>query len=277
MRSVLSLGLDRSPFDFLVLVLRMGCCPILMTTIELLARPAIIGDTTLMSWEVGRLRHPYLSVGRFGKICDALMRPTIFLPVLWLRALLAGALLIAPSAWLLNPAVVATMTAFLILWSKRSIYGQDGADQMLLIIWLAALVAVGVGGETAVRLCLWFIAYQCCMAYTVAGFAKVTAAGWRGGQFLPGVLGTKIYGTQFVGGFLRHHRRLAVAGSWVVLLFEMGFPLAWLLPWPWGIAYLVLGGVFHLSNAFLMGLGSFLATFVATYPAVWFTLERKGW
>jgi hypothetical protein len=56
-----------------------------------------------------------------------------------------------------------------------------------------------------------------------------------------------------------------------------GSPLAWLLPWPWGIVYLVLGGVFHLCNAFLMGLGSFLATSLVTYPAVWFTLERKGW
>ena len=95
---------------------------------------------------------------------------------------------------------------------------------MLLMIRLAALVAVGVGGETAVRLCLWFIAYQCCMAYMVAGFAKVTAAGWRAGQFLPGAVGTTTYGTQFVGGFLRHHRRLAVAGSWMVLLFENEFP-----------------------------------------------------
>src|SRR5262245_21103373 len=91
--------------------------------------------------------------------------------------------------------------------------------------------------------------------------AKVRAAGWRRGTFLPGVLGTTVYGTQLIGGFLRHHRRATLAGSWMVLVFETTFPLAWLLPWPWGLAYLALGCVFHVANAFLMGLGSFLLTF----------------
>ena len=277
MSSFLTLGRDSGAVDFLAVILRITCWPILISTIELVSCPEMIGDATLMSWEVGKLRHPYLALGWSGRFCNAFMQHAAFMRLLWLRAVLAGLLLFSPAAWLLHPATVGLMTILLFLWLKRSSYGQDGADQMMMIIWLSALVAVALGGEAAATLCVCFIAFQSCMSYTVAGFAKVRASGWRDGQFLPGVLGTTIYGTELVGGFLRRHPRCAFVGSWMVLLFEMSFSLAWILPWPWGIGYLVIGTVFHIANAFLMGLSSFLFTFVAAYPAVWFTLQRKGW
>jgi hypothetical protein len=266
-----------SPSLVLALVLRITCWPILVSTAEVLARPEILDDLGLMSWETGRLRHPLLLVGWTGRVSDWLLNRTSFQRLLWLRALLAATLLVAPASWLLQPAAVGAMTFFLFLWSNRSIYGQDGADQMQLILWLAAWIAILLRGERAAVLCLWFIAYQACMSYCVAGFAKIRASGWRQGRFLPGVLGTTIYGNRRVGAFLRHHSSITLAGSWAVLLFETGFPLAWLLPWPWGLAFLAAGCLFHVANAFLMGLGSFLFTFVAAYPAVWFTLQRKGW
>jgi hypothetical protein len=277
MRSIFSIGLDWSSLDFLALVLRTSACPILFSTIELLARPEIFDDDGLMSWEIDRLRHPLLTLGWTGRAFDAVMRHTSFVLLLWLRAFLAGVVLIAPASWLLNPALVASITGLLMLSAKRSTYGQDGADQMQLIVWIAALAAVTIGVPQAAPLCLWFIAFQTCMAYTVAGISKLRASGWRRGEFLPGVLGTTIYGTKLIGGLLRHHRRLALAASWLVLSFEVSFPLAWLLPWPWGASYLALGCAFHVANTFLMGLGNFLLTFLATYPAVWFTLQRKGW
>ena len=270
-------GLDWGPSDVLALTLRLSCWPSLVSAIELAARPEMFADVSLMGWEVGRLRNPLLVAGRSGRVADALMNHATFVRLLWLRVALAGALLVAPSAWLLHPAAIAAMTGLLLLWGKRNTYGQDGADQMLLIIWLAALVAVVLGGEGPTVLCLWFLACQAGLAYTVAGYAKLGAAGWRRGEFLPGVLGTTCYGTPRVGGLLRRHRRMALAGSWTVLLFETSFPLAWLLPWPWGVGYLALGLAFHVTNAFLMGLGSFLTTFLAVYPAVWFTLRHKGW
>ncbi len=258
-------------------MLRFSCVPILISSLELLVAPRMLDDRALMSWEVGRLRHPLLVSGWMGHASHAVMKQPTFLTLLAVRALLATALLLGPQAWLLSRPPVLVMATLLFFWAKRSIYGQDGADQMQLIVWLAAVVALLSGQETSAELCLWFIAFQTGMAYCVAGFSKVRAAGWRRGNFLPGVLGTNIYGTQFMGGFLRHHHGLAFALSWTVLLFEMSFPLAWLLPWPWCLVYLVVGCGFHIANAFLMGLGSFLTTFLATYPALWFTLQHKGW
>ena len=105
---------------------------------------------------------------------------------------------------------------------------------------------------------------------------EVCASGWRDGQFRPGVLGTTIYVcAKLVGGFLRRHPRCAFVGSWMVLLFEMSFPLASDFAVAVGIGYLVIGTVLHIANAFLMGLSSFVFTFVAAYPAVWFTLRAK--
>lgn len=272
-----SLGFNCTALEFLALVLRMSCVPIFVSTIELVACPELFDDRGLMSWQISRLRHPIFAIGWTGRAADLVMRHSSFLLLLWARAVLAGVLFVSSNSLLLSRTAVALMTALLLLWAKRSIYGQDGADQMQLIIWLAALVALMVGRETAAELALWFIAYQACMAYCVAGFAKMRAPGWRRGTYLPGVLGTTIYGTHRVGRFLRHHQIVAVAGSWTVLLFETTFMFAWLLPWPWGAGYLILGCAFHVANAFFMGLGSFLGTFIATYPAVWFTLQRKGW
>lgn len=258
-------------------MLRISCWPAFVTAVELIANRELLDDEGLMSWEVGRLRHPLLVAGWTGRVFDTLMKRPIFGALLWPRAILTAALLFAPDRWLLALGVQTLMVFFLFLFAKRSIYGQDGADQMLLIIWISAWIATALGGEMPLKLCLWFIAYQACMSYCVAGFAKIRAAGWRKGEFLPGVLGTTIYGTRRVGGYLRHHSQVALLLSWSVLLFETGFPLAWALPWPWGVGFLAVGLSFHIASAFLMGLGSFLATYLATYPAVLFTLKTKGW
>jgi hypothetical protein len=268
---------EASAGETLALVLRISCLPILVSAIELIACPDLLSDEGLLSWEVGRLRHPLLAVGWTGRLFDAVMNHRRFVALLWPRALLAGLLLVSPNRWLLAPGIDALMVLLLFLFAKRSMYGQDGADQMQLIIWITALIATAIGGQKALALGIWFLAYQTCMSYCVAGFAKIRAPGWRKGEFLPGVLGTVIYGTRFFGGFLRRNSRVALVLSWAVLLFETSFPLAWILPWPWGAGYLAVGLIFHVANAFLMGLGTFLATFLAAYPAVLFTLQRKGW
>ena len=63
---------------------------------------------------------------------------------------------------------------------------------------------------------------------------------------------------------------LCAAAAWFVIAFEVTFPLALVLG-PTGVAvYAAVGALFHVSNAVLMGLNTFVWAFVATYPAVLF-------
>ncbi|HEY6033401.1 MAG TPA: hypothetical protein VIV58_04055, partial [Kofleriaceae bacterium] len=62
-----------------------------------------------------------------------------------------------------------------------------------------------------------------------------------------------------------------------MVITEAAFPLALLGPWWLVLAFFAWGVVFHVANAVLMGLNSFLWAFVATYPAIafaWTLLHR---
>jgi hypothetical protein len=65
--------------------------------------------------------------------------------------------------------------------------------------------------------------------------------------------------------------------SLAVVGWECLFPLAFLLPWPYGIGFLAAGALFHAANAILMGLNTLFLSFLATYPALLYWLNHKGW
>src|SRR5262249_18587709 len=147
------------------------------------------------------------------------------------RALLAATIALGPTAFTTSPWCLCTMAAMLLLFAVRHPFGQDGADQLALIIFVGASVATLAGGRVR-SVYLWFIALQACLSYATAGFAKATARGWWDGTFLVGVAATRIYGHQGLAGFLA--RRLAVARALSIFLvfWECTFPLVLVVPRP---------------------------------------------
>jgi hypothetical protein len=186
-------------------------------------------------------------------------------------------LLLAPDDVITSPVTIWLVWWVLYLFARRHPYGQDGADQMLLLIFTASAVVSLSRTPATTAMALWAIGIQCSLAYFVAGAAKLSAAGWRNGHYLPGIFGTQIYGMPPLSRLLAATPPLAVGLSWLVIGFECLFPLAFVLPWPWGAALLGGGLIFHASNAVFMGLGSFLAVFVSSYPALLYCLSHKGW
>ncbi|MCC7377385.1 MAG: hypothetical protein IT581_22180 [Verrucomicrobiales bacterium] len=258
-------------------VLRIAAVGVIVYGIEMLAIRRILRDDGLMGWEIGSLRFLYFTRGWSAKFWNAWLRYPVFRMILVVRVVLGFVVLTIPAQWILHPALILPTWWALFLFTKRNHYGQDGADQMLLIVFTAAaLVSLHVTPLTC-RLALWVVALQCALAYTAAGIAKLTAGGWRDGRFLPGIFATQIYGMPGVHRILSEHRSLAVGLSWLVMLWESLFPLAFLLPWPFGLGFVAVGVGFHLANAVTMGLGSFFVAFLSTYPALIFCLRTKGW
>jgi hypothetical protein len=151
----------------------------------------------------------------------------------------------------------------------RSGYGEDGSDQMLTIVAAGLLSFALLPESTPWRpIGLWFIAAQSVLSYTAAGISKLAAPLWRNGRASLMIFRTETYSNPTVAHMLERSRAAQIALAWTTILFECLFPLALFAPMPVAVTLLALGFVFHLANAFVMGLNVFFWAFVATYPAV---------
>lgn len=190
-------------------------------------------------------------------------------PILFLETVAACALVVTgPFSKLGRLALLLVCGSILALrWRRHA--GGDGAEQMSLLVLLAACLAVMPWpSPTRVRIVVIFIAAQACLAYATAGIAKLFSQTWREGQALPAIFLTNNYGDPRMAVFLENHLNIAWLISWTVILYESLFPVVlltsgWLL-----IAALALGVLFHLSCAVTMGLNGFLWAFPASYPCV---------
>jgi hypothetical protein len=183
-------------------------------------------------------------------------------------ALCAGALL---SYRLTSICALAGVFVTSALLTYRCRIGLEGADVMAIIVatgLLVSLVRFSPGIWTTMG--FGFIAAQTCLSYFTAGTAKLLSSQWRDGSAVYKIANTETYGFEAAALILRRRPVLSFAASWTIILFEMTFPLALVASSGVTLAIIVIGIMFHVVNARLMGLNGFLWAFVATYPAVWY-------
>src|SRR3989304_154443 len=85
------------------------------------------------------------------------------------------------------------------------------------------------------------------------------------------IMSTSLWGNQNIAKMLVTRKWLALLITYSVITFELMFPLVLVVPPRIALLFLSVGALFHLANAFAMGLNCFLWAFVATYPAVLYT------
>ena len=187
------------------------------------------------------------------------------LAVIALRCLCAALLSAGWPAPALVAAVLAAMSMSVI---ARRTYGLDGADHMLLVVLVALALAYSTGSGTARAVVVWLIAGEAALAYTTAGIAKLIAPGWRDGTFLPQILHTKIYGCPPLAAALSSRPAAARVACNTLLFWECTFPVALIAPRPVALAYVAAGACFHVTTALVMGLNTFMFSFLAAYPCL---------
>jgi hypothetical protein len=159
-------------------------------------------------------------------------------------------------------------TVLAVQW--RRTLGGDGAEQMSILIVLAATFAfVPIASDTVARIGALFVVAQLMLSYVTAGAVKVVSPTWRREPILARILATHRFGSAGIAQFLQRQPRLCVLAQWSVIGLELTFPLALVLPLPGLLAYLAAGVCFHVACAVLMGLNTFLWAFPATYPCVY--------
>jgi hypothetical protein len=157
-----------------------------------------------------------------------------------------------------------------ILLAYRFPYSRLGADDMTTIVTVGLLVAAAFPSPSWRALGLSFIAAQTCLCYITSGVGKLTSPVWRNGTAIRGVLSTTTYGSTRAAQLLRGWRMPVLFVGWAVIVFELLFPLALVAPSSLMFSLFAIGAIFHLGNALVMGLNTFLWTFLAAYPAVWY-------
>ncbi|HEY7494630.1 MAG TPA: hypothetical protein VIH59_26460 [Candidatus Tectomicrobia bacterium] len=163
--------------------------------------------------------------------------------------------------------VTATATSMTLRW-RRTI-GGDGAEQLTIIVLIAALAAlVPTPREERLAYAAIFVAAQAALAYVTAGLSKLVSPVWRNGTALPAILATAGHGQAWAARTLQDCPKISIGLTWGVIILEILFPVLLLGPRPLAVATLGAGLAFHIGCAVLMGLNSFVWAFPATYPCL---------
>jgi hypothetical protein len=162
------------------------------------------------------------------------------------------------------------LTALGLIAAAQALRGAgDGADKMAMVVISGCLLQeIGKAtGQTALIFAgvLW-IGGHLTLAYATAGFSKLRHSVWRDGIAIQGALNSYTNGCGWAARLVDAATSAKLL-AWVVMLLEVLFPLALLLPAS-GLA-IVLGFfvLLHLTIAAAMGLHTYPLAFAAAYPS----------
>jgi len=242
-----------------------------VSTLEYWVIAREFGTAGVYSWRILQLRPGVPRGTPIGALMGGLFAEAGMRGLLLLRLLALAWIVATPLGRWPFSAGMALLVATTLILTWRRLFGDDGSDQMNMIVLITLLLCVGPQSTPfLLQAGLWFIALQACLSYTTAGLAKVVSPTWRSGEAVYGVFNTGAYGLARVAHSLERRRWLKLFLCWSVIGMEILFPLCLLLPAPWGWFFLAWGFTFHLLCAIIMGLNSFFWAFIATYPAIFF-------
>jgi len=237
---------------------------LVLQTLELLWLWRFWSDAGIWRYAVLAPEHRLLGPPLRG-LC-ALSLPARSFGVLLCVRLLAALALGAGYSSGLGPLLLFTQVAICVRFRGTFNGGSDTFSVVLLTgLTLAQLFP---GSLLAQKAALLYIAVQLSLTYFISGMAKLQHADWRSGRALANFLGSGRYGTP--AGLVRVFSgplRLSLV-SWLVLVFECCFPLAWSGPRTC-LAFIGLGLCFHLGTWLLFGLNRFVFAWAAAYPALY--------
>lgn len=237
---------------------------VLLQSVELIRIAPSLADTGVWDWRI--LREEYRFLGPLRFLLDLLLRfPNVL--YLFLARSLGGLLLTLYS----HPLLLLFLLVSSVLISLRWRGTFNGGSDYMSIIVLSALLLASSASESSVlpHACLLYIGLQTISSYFISGIVKLKKRNWRHGLALPVFLANCIYQETALIKSFRENRGLMLCGSWGIMLFEIGFPLALISPGFSG-AILSVALLFHLANFYLFGLNRFLFAWAAAYPAVYY-------
>lgn len=261
--------LPLSEFEIYKLIIIICSIGLIVSTLEFLSIWRSFRIDGAYSWGVFSATLPMTRSIMLKKLMDTVFDAPGVVVLLSIRMLTLVFVILAPIYSVSFRVSLTLLILSILLLNWRKAFGDDGSDQMNTIILIATwLCTATIESSLLLKVGLWFIALQSILSYCTAGVAKLISKKWRSGDALWQVLSTGSYGSAWIAKFLRDRPLLNYLLCWSVMLVESGFFLVLILHFPYSAMFLVWGVTFHLSNAIIMGLNTFLWSFLATYPAI---------
>jgi len=246
-------------------VQRFIAIAVIFQTIELLQIRTTFADNGVWSWN--DLKKEFKIFSPFNqRMLDFFLNYRNFLCLLFVRLFMAICLLFFSNAFIL--AILLFSTIMIGLRWRGTFNG--GSDYMTILV-LSALTAESLSSHSyKISLAvLWYLSIQVCSSYFIAGLVKIRRQNWRNGTALRCFVASTIYREDELSRFIKEKKGIAIVLSWLLFLFELGFPLA-LVSSDLSLVVILMAIFFHVGNFYIFGLNRFVFAWMACYPALYF-------
>ncbi len=232
-------------------------------------------NDTLFAWNITSSRPGWIYTGWRIAILNWLFSPQRLKIMVLARCLLALTVFFIEKNNLYLSIILGMLFLISCLLNTRHFQGRDGADEISNVVLFGLLAYYIVDHRLMAR---WagplFIVAQITLSYFISGYYKAISATWRSGNAVKMVVATEIYGQPRLS-FILKNKAIAVTFSWIIILWEVTFPLVWVIPYPYNLAWLFFGVLFHIVMAVMMGLNTFMFAFLSCYPLLYFFLTSE--
>jgi hypothetical protein len=141
-------------------------------------------------------------------------------------------------------------------------FGQDGAESVSMIVFVAAVLALFAGKHGDV-LFLIFCTAQHCVVFATAGLGKCFGSSWGSGEPMRRIFQNPAYSARWARPFVLNSRRGRMNAERCLIALQLALAIAWLLPPPVAAVVLCGGLAFHVVTAFANGIYKFVWSFAA--------------
>lgn len=229
-------------------------------------------EETFFAWSVTKSKPGWIYRGWRLSLLNSLFNKNGFGLLIGVRLLLIVAALACMGKGAYFAYCLVLLSGISCLFNIRHFQGKDGADESLTVLLFGLTVYYLIGPTLPLRFVgIIFIIAQISLSYFISGYYKIKSKTWRSGRAIQNVLATKIYGQPSLV-FATKNRYLSHFICWTIVLWELTFPLVFLVAAPFSFGWLGMGVAFHLSMAFIMGLNTFMMSFLSSYPLFFFVL-----
>ncbi|MGL4540689.1 MAG: hypothetical protein ACRCU0_06935 [Candidatus Rhabdochlamydia sp.] len=248
---------------------------LIISSIEDIIRWHVFETSGILSWQVSRLARQWTAKGLVAKILNMFLRDASFKVCIYLRLIISVLLFIFCLFNAISTVILFLSFFLLLLYMLRSPYGLSGSYQMSMVIVFSLFVGslFGIYSKSSI-FCMWFISGQLLLSYFIAGIRKALSPIWRKGDAMHDIFSTSAFGHPLIHKLIQV-KGFACALSWLVIFFEMLFFMILFIDPKFFTLFFLAGFLFHLANAFFMGLNSFLFAFPATYPILFYCIQSQ--
>lgn len=219
---------------------------------------------TYSSRGIWRWRDLKQELGCFSAFLFIFLTPPVFWGLQLVRLIFAVSLFIHPHPFSVLVLIVIHFFS-LIRWRGNF---NGGSDSMTMVVLIALFVSLAfLNHFSVVFAALSYVTFQLVLSYFKAGYLKIKTKAWRnGGALKEFMLSPKYSSLNRLGN---QSPKTFFALSWLVIIFELSFPLSLLHP---HLTLIFAGGAafFHLTLVYLFGLNRFFFSWAAAYPSLYF-------